>query len=141
MEKRKVPFQALGGCFEQDDVDAAMKVIQAVADGGDFFPLPEENDFQNALAKHEGSKKAVAVNSCGTALDLCMMTLGIGPGDEVIVPGLTFVCTATCAAARGATLEWAGAATLLRHRRLDGVTHGRADAAHPAQLRAARRAG
>ena len=82
MQIRKVPFQALGGLFEQDDVDAATKIMQAVVDGGSFFPLPEEADFQNALAEHEGSQKAVAVNSCGTALDLCIMALGIGKGDD-----------------------------------------------------------
>ena len=107
MEKRNVPFQALGGVFDQDDVNAAMTVIQAVADGGSFFPLPEESDFQKALADHEGAAHAVIVNSCGTALDLCMMALNIGPGDEVIVPGQTFVCTATCAAARGAKVIFA----------------------------------
>jgi dTDP-4-amino-4,6-dideoxygalactose transaminase len=107
LEIRKVPFQALGGLFEQDDVDAATKVLQAVADGGSFFPLPEEGDFQNALAKHEGSQSAVAVNSCGTALDLCIMALGIGKGDEVIVPGQTFICTATCASAQGAKVVFA----------------------------------
>ena len=107
MEIRKVPFEALGGCFEQDDVDAAMKVIQGVADGGSFFPLPEESDFQESLAEHEGAEKAVAVNSCGTALDVCMMALEVGQGDEVIVPGQTFVCTATCAAARGAKVVFA----------------------------------
>jgi len=107
MEIRKVPFQALGGVFEQDDVDAALKVMQAVVDGGSFFPLPEETDFQNALAEHEGAKYAVVVNSCGTALDLCMMALNITGGDEVIVPGQTFVCSATCAAAKGAKIVFA----------------------------------
>ena len=108
MEKRSVPFLALGGLFEQDDVDAAMAVIQAAAgEGGNFFPLPEEVDFQKALANHEGASYAVAVNSCGTALDICMMALEIGPGDEVIVPGQTFVCSATCAAARGAKVIFA----------------------------------
>jgi len=79
----------------------------AAGPGGSFFPLPEETDFQEALARHEGAGHAVVVNSCGTALDLCMMVLGIGPGDEVIAPGLTFVCTATCAAARGAKVVFA----------------------------------
>jgi dTDP-4-amino-4,6-dideoxygalactose transaminase len=74
---------------------------------GGFFPLPEENNFQEAFARHEGAKHAVAVNSCGSALDLCMMALNLGPGDEVIVPPLTFVCTATCAAARGAKVVFA----------------------------------
>lgn len=107
-EIKAVPFLALGGLFEADDVAAAQKVIAAAAgEGGNFFPLPEENEFQTAFARHEGSKAAVAVNSCGTALDLCMMALGIKEGDEVITTPLTFVCTATCAAARGAKVVFA----------------------------------
>jgi dTDP-4-amino-4,6-dideoxygalactose transaminase len=106
--KRSVPFLALGGLFEQDDVEAATKVMEAAAAvGGNFFPLPEENDFQNALALHEDATKAVAVNSCGTALDLCMMALDVGPGDEVITSPLTFICSATCASARGARIVFA----------------------------------
>ncbi len=105
---RSVPFLALGGRFDQDDVDAAAKVMAAAAaPGGNFFPLPEETDFQNAFAAHEGAKHAVAVNSCGTALDACMMALRIGPGDEVITTPLTFVCSATCAAAQGAKVVFA----------------------------------
>jgi len=105
---KAVPFLALGGLFEADDAAAAQKVIAAAAgEGGNFFPLPEENEFQTAFARHEGSKAAVAVNSCGTALDLCMMVLGIKAGDEVITTPLTFVCTATCAAAQGAKVVFA----------------------------------
>jgi dTDP-4-amino-4,6-dideoxygalactose transaminase len=106
--RRAVPFLALGGLWEQDDIDAAERVIRAAAhEGGNFFPLPEENEFQTAFSRHEQAGHAVAVNSCGTALDLCMMALGIKEGDEVIVPGLTFVCTAGCAAARGAKIVFA----------------------------------
>ena len=107
-ETRNIPFTALGGVFEQDDIDAALKVMQAAAEaGGNFFPLPEETDFQQAFAAHEGAAHAVAVNSCGTALDACMMVLGIEPGDEVITTPLTFVCTATCASALGAKVVFA----------------------------------
>ena len=105
---RPVPFEALGGLFEADDVEAAHRVnMAAAAPGGSFFPLPEENDFQRAFAEHEDAGHSIAVNACGTALDLCMMVLGIGPGDEVITTPLTFVCTATCAAARGARVVFA----------------------------------
>ena len=108
LEKRSLPYLALGGVWEQDDVEAAQRVIAAAAQlNGNFFPLPEEADFQKALAAHEGAAHAVAVNSCGTALDLCMIALGVGPGDEVIVPGLTFVCSAGTAAARGAKVVFA----------------------------------
>jgi len=111
MGERRVPFQALGGVFEEDDIDAALKVMRAAAGpAGDFFPLPEETDFQQAFARHEGADFGIACNSCGTALDLCMSALKIGPGDEVIVPGLTFVATATCAAARGAKIVFADVA-------------------------------
>lgn len=106
--QRSVPFRALGGMFEADDVAAATAVIQAASEPqGSFFPLPEEAEFQKTFAAHEGAAHAVAFNSCGTALDACMMVLGIGPGDEVITTPLTFVCTATCAAARGARVVFA----------------------------------
>ncbi len=108
MEKRSVPYLALGGVYGDDDVEAARAVIAAAAEpGGNFFPLPEEKLFQEAFAEHEGAACAVAVNSAGTALDLCMMALGIGHGDEVITTPLTFVCSATTAMARGAKVVFA----------------------------------
>ncbi|MBI2843200.1 MAG: DegT/DnrJ/EryC1/StrS family aminotransferase [Armatimonadetes bacterium] len=107
MDIREVPFPIFGGLYEQDDIDAVMKVVTAAADNGNFFPLPEEIDFQNMLAEHEGARRAVAVNSCGTALDCCMMALGIKEGDEMITTPLTFVCTAGAAVARGAKVVFA----------------------------------
>ena len=108
MEKREIPFVPMGGIYTSDDVAAAARVIQAACEPqGTFFPLPEETEFQEAFAAHEGAARAVAVNSCGTALDLCMMALGVGPGDEVITTPLTFVCTAGAAVARGARVVFA----------------------------------
>ena len=108
MKKRKIPFLPIGGIYQQDDLNAATSVINAVVeDNGSFFPLPEENDFQQAFAEHEGAKKAIAVNSCGTALDCCMMALGIKEENEVITTPLTFVCTAGTAIARGAKVVFA----------------------------------
>ncbi len=108
MDIREVPFAAMGGVYEQDDLEAVTGVTaQALEPTGNFFPLPEESDFQARLAQHEGAKKAIAVNSCGTALDCCMMAMGIGPGDEVITTPLTFVCSAGAAAARGARVVFA----------------------------------
>ena len=41
MEKREIPYLALGGIYEQDDVEAATKIIAAATQpGGSFFPLP-----------------------------------------------------------------------------------------------------
>jgi len=108
IELRDIPFIPMGGIYEQDDLEAASCVIaNAVESPAGFFPLPEENAFQQALAAHEGARKAIVVNSCGTALDCCMMALGIGEGDEVITTPLTFVCTAGTAVAQGAKAVFA----------------------------------
>ena len=50
--------------------------------------------FESAFAEYTGAKFAVAVNSCTAALHIAMRALNIGPGDEVIVPDLTFAATA-----------------------------------------------
>jgi dTDP-4-amino-4,6-dideoxygalactose transaminase len=108
MEIREVPFLAMGGIYEPDDLEAIRRVSAAALDSrGNFFPQPEEGEFQNLFAEHEGAGKAIATNSCGTALDCCMLALGIGPGDEVITTPLTFVCTAGTAVARGAQVVFA----------------------------------
>jgi len=108
MEIRDVPFGAMGGLYEEDDRAAVDRVIAAaMALDGSFFPMPEENEFQTLFARHEGARRAVAVNSCGTALDCCMMALGIKAGDEVITTPLTFVCTAGTVVARGGRVVFA----------------------------------
>lgn len=52
--------------------------------------------FERAFAKAHGADDAVAVSSCTAGLHLILHALGIGPGDEVLVPALTFVATANC---------------------------------------------
>jgi dTDP-4-amino-4,6-dideoxygalactose transaminase len=59
--------------------------------------------FEIAFAEEHGVRDAVAVNSCTAALHLLLEGLGVGPGDEVLVPSLTFVATANCALYAGAT--------------------------------------
>ncbi len=108
MKIREIPFLALGGVLDKEDLAAAMQIIEAATEvGGNFFPLPEENDFQAALATHEGVDKAIAVNSCGTALDCCMKALDVRAGDEVITTPLTFVCSAGTAIGQGAKVVFA----------------------------------
>ena len=55
---------------------------------------PKTREFEEAVAAYLGVKHAVALNSATAALHLAMSCLGIGPGDEVLVPSLTFVSTA-----------------------------------------------
>ena len=64
---------------------------------------PEVKSFESEFSKLVENRECVAVNSGTSALHLCLIALGIGPGDEVIVPSFTFAATANVVALVGAT--------------------------------------
>ena len=64
---------------------------------------PKTAELEAAFAEHTGAAHAVAVSNCTAALHLVLAALGIGPGDEVIVPSLTFVATVNSVGYVGAT--------------------------------------
>jgi dTDP-4-amino-4,6-dideoxygalactose transaminase len=64
---------------------------------------PRVAEFETRFAAHVGAAQGVAVSSCTTALHLCLHLLGVGAGDEVVVPSFSFVATANCAVYVGAT--------------------------------------
>jgi len=70
--------------------------------------------FEKMLAEFTGARRAVAVTNGTAALHVCLRAVGVQPGDEVIVPALTFVATANAVAYCGATPHFADseAATL-----------------------------
>src|ERR1700710_2023807 len=55
---------------------------------------PRVAEFEQKFSAYIGSKYAVAVSNCTTALHLSMIVAGIGPGDEVICPSLSYIATA-----------------------------------------------
>ncbi len=63
---------------------------------------PRVAEFESRFAAHVGAEHGVAVSSCTTALHLCLHLLGVGPGDEVVVPSFSFVATSNCARYVGA---------------------------------------
>ncbi|MGC1381254.1 MAG: DegT/DnrJ/EryC1/StrS aminotransferase family protein [Candidatus Baltobacteraceae bacterium] len=63
---------------------------------------PQTAAFEEAFARESGVSHAVALNSCTAGLHLAMVALGVGPGDEVVMPSLTFVAGAQCAIELGA---------------------------------------
>lgn len=64
---------------------------------------PRVAAFEKNFAQKYGVKHAIATTSCTTALHLILMGLGIGPGDEVIIPSFTWVATANVVLYCGAT--------------------------------------
>ena len=96
---RQVPF-APWPQFEQDEIEAAVRVLQSGRIN--YWTGEEGRQFEKEFAAQTGSKYGVAVANGTVALELALYALGIGPGDEVIVPCRTFIASASCAVMRGA---------------------------------------
>lgn len=61
------------------------------------------NDFENRFSEYIGAKNSLAVSNGTIALHLALVSLGVGPGDEVIVPDLTFIAPVNAILYAGAT--------------------------------------
>jgi dTDP-4-amino-4,6-dideoxygalactose transaminase len=77
--------------------------IREVLDSGQLTMGPKVAEFEALLADAAGAEHAVAVSSGTAALHVAVLALGIGPGDEVLVPAYTFPATANVVALVGAT--------------------------------------
>ncbi len=77
--------------------------IQKVLDHGQFIMGPEVEALEQGLADYLGCRYALACSSGTDAAIIAMMALGIGPGDEVIIPGFSFIATAETVVLVGAT--------------------------------------
>lgn len=109
MRRKTIPYGRQS--VDADDIRAVARVLKS-----DWLTTgPMVMRFERALAKKVGAKYAVAVNSGTAALHAAMFAAGIGPGDEVIVPPITFAASANCAVFQGAVPVFADVepATLL----------------------------
>lgn len=68
--------------------------VREVLESGHVTEGPRTQEFEKKFAKFVGAKHAIATTSCSTALQICVDILGIGRGDEVIVPDFTYPVTA-----------------------------------------------
>jgi perosamine synthetase len=84
-----------------DDDDR--KAVEHVLKGDWLTTGPAVATFESALCRYTGIAEAVAVNSGTAALHASVSSLGIGLGDEVIVPAITFVASANCVLYTGGT--------------------------------------
>ncbi len=92
----KVPFVLPE--ITNEDKNSVVRALSAalLTDG------PQLRKFENAFSKFTGTKYAVGVSNATAALQLSIKALGIGKGDEVIVPDMTFVATANAVISCGA---------------------------------------
>src|SRR5262249_48308243 len=84
--------------IQDDDVAAVAEALRA-----DFLTTgPTVARFEQAFAETVGAAHAVAASNGTATLHLAMLALGVGAGDVCVVPSITFLATASCAAYVGA---------------------------------------
>lgn len=76
--------------FDKKEEETVVQVLRS----GWVTQGPKVEEFEEALKKYTGAQYAIATTSATTALFLCLHALGIGKGDEVIVPSFSFIATA-----------------------------------------------
>ena len=87
--------------FEEEEIEAATAVLRSGR--VNYWTGDEGRQFEREFAAFTGSKYAIALANGTVALELALYCLGVGPGNEVIVPSRTFLASASCAVMRGAT--------------------------------------
>lgn len=83
--------------IDEDDIQAVVDVLRS-----DWLTTgPCIESFENAFVEQVSANYAVAVSSGTAALHAAMFALNVGPGDEVIVPAMTFAASANCVVFQG----------------------------------------
>ncbi len=82
----------------QEEIDEVVDTIRS----GWLGTGPKTIRFEKEFAEYLGVKHCIAVSSCTAALHLSMLAAGVGPGDEVIVPAMTFCSSANAVIHAGA---------------------------------------
>jgi dTDP-4-amino-4,6-dideoxygalactose transaminase len=97
-----VPFLDLHAAYLelQEDIDAA---VRRVLDSGWYLLGAEIEAFEGEFAQYVGAKHCIGVANGLDALHLSLLAMGIGPGDEVIVPSNTYIATWLAVTYAGAT--------------------------------------
>jgi dTDP-4-amino-4,6-dideoxygalactose transaminase len=83
--------------------DAFIEALTGVVDSGKFLHGPEVTLLESEIASYSQVENAIGCANGSDALLLALMALGIGPGDEVIVPSFTFFASVSCITRLGAT--------------------------------------
>jgi perosamine synthetase len=96
MEKRKIPLSSPD--INDEDIDAVVNVLRS----GRLALGPMAEEFERLMCEYIGVKHAIAVSSGTAALHLIVRALGIGPGDEVLVPSFTFIASVNAILYEGA---------------------------------------
>jgi dTDP-4-amino-4,6-dideoxygalactose transaminase len=106
MSPESVPFTDLGVMAGEVWPEIEQEYRACLLDGG-YIGGPAVTAFERRWADYCGAGHAVGLASGTDALELSLLALGLGPGDEVIVPANTFIATAAAVVRAGATPRFA----------------------------------
>lgn len=98
----QVPYLDLPLQYQSIKIEIQQE-INKVLDSGAYILGPAVSDFEKKFALFCQARHAIGVNSGTSALHLALLALGIGPGDEVIIPAMSFLATAAAVCYTGAT--------------------------------------
>ena len=99
MSERNIPFSP--PTIKEEDINKVVEVLKS----GWITTGPKTKQFEKDITEYVGSASTVALSSCTAALEMTLRVLGIGEGDEVIVPAYTYTATASAVAHVGATIK------------------------------------
>ena len=91
--------------FAEEGIAAVEQVLRSGK--VNYWTGPKGMEFEKKFAEWQGSKYAVSVATGTAALHVCLSALGVGPGDEVIVPSYTFIATSFAVVQAGAVPRFA----------------------------------
>ncbi len=94
--KKNIPFSP------PDITEAEIQQVAEALRSGWITTGPKTKEFERRIAEYCGTPKAVCLNSATAAMELALRVLGIGDGDEVIVPAYTYTATASAVCHVGA---------------------------------------
>ncbi len=97
VQDRRIPITR--PTFDEREIEAVAEVLRS----GWVVQGPNVKEFERRFAAFTGARHAVATTSCTTALHLALLAAGVGEGDEVLVPSLTYIASANAVEYTGAT--------------------------------------
>ncbi|MGD9857276.1 MAG: DegT/DnrJ/EryC1/StrS family aminotransferase, partial [Planctomycetaceae bacterium] len=97
LRQHSIPFFA--PLLGDEEIDSVVETLRS----GWLTTGPKVKRFEQLFAEAVSAEHAIAVNSCTSALHLALEAVGVGPGDEVLIPTLTFASTGEVIMHLGAT--------------------------------------
>lgn len=98
MKLRNIPFSP------PDMSEAEVQLVAEALRSGWITTGPKTKEFERKVASYCGTSTAVALNSATASMEMTLRVLGVGPGDEVVIPAYTYTATASAVVHVGATV-------------------------------------